>query len=314
MRTFNIVSSEKGGAGKTTFGEALIRILRGFGMTVSAWDADGDTGSLSRKLMPKDESGNVVGVAGSARDLLSSVATVSAYDMRTDQRAAMIDSLDAEADAIVHDLPGGSLVEIKRIYDAGRGIGGTVEELKMGIDQINVIHVISSDVSSSNSVVDWTNLAENDGVADHIRHVVVINGRDGADETSFHDWFKKNKARKELLANGQLIEIWMPKISDELLTFLNSLNISIFEAANEPRVWRSRRGEAARWVSNLQQQILANHEVFGIPMEQPANDDEATNTEAPLPAVQEQQPVTASEPVEAAPAETPVEPPRRKRA
>ena len=110
-----MTTSLKGGTGKSFFASVLLDILRHRRVPVAAFDADGAIGALSAMHAARD-------AAGRLRDPQDAATGVVAYNIRDDSRTTLIDSLGCPEPLILHDLAGGSLADLQRLFDDRDGL------------------------------------------------------------------------------------------------------------------------------------------------------------------------------------------------
>lgn len=110
-----LVTSEKGGVGKSVTARTLVEYLREGGTRVAAYDADGSVGGLVRVLGTRDGAGEVL-------DEQDPTVGVGYYNIRDAAEShTLLNCLGTQEPLIVHDLAGGSLADLTRITDMGEG-------------------------------------------------------------------------------------------------------------------------------------------------------------------------------------------------
>ncbi len=149
--TFFVAS--KGGVGKSTTARAFIDNTRAAGRTVSAWDLDGQTGSLALVYPVGDP-----------------VHGVAIEDVR-DPKApgAWLDALHGSADEVVLDVPGGAVGDLMRTFSGGAK--ALVAECKASGREVVVCSVIGIKKDSVASAQQAVEVFGRD-----VHHVIVKNG------------------------------------------------------------------------------------------------------------------------------------------
>jgi hypothetical protein len=149
--TFFIAS--KGGVGKSTTARAFIDNARANSRAVSAWDLDGQTGSLA-----------LVYPVG---DPFRGVATEDVRDAKAP--GAWLDALYSAADDVVLDVPGGAVGDLMRTFAGGaRALIAECKEAGREVVVCSVIGIKKDSVASAQQAVEVFG-------AD-VHHVVVKNG------------------------------------------------------------------------------------------------------------------------------------------
>lgn len=200
-RKFLTCIGEKGGTGKSTCAAAVTDHLRASGIQIAAFDADGTVGSLVRALGIRDQSGKV-------EERQDPLCGVSTYNLRSDQqRHILLDSMGQQYDVLCHDMPGGALMDISRIADAGQGDGleAFLTALKSNNYRLVLLHLVSPDPASVVSIERYMQL-----VGSEADHIAVINRTFGRPDSDFPWWFgfdsggrrMGGKTRAKLLALG----------------------------------------------------------------------------------------------------------------
>jgi hypothetical protein len=239
------IVSGKGGVGKTMTARVLLDVLRGEGVAVGAYDGDGSVGGLVRLYGTRDDDGGVIEI----QDPLQGVAF---YDLRSDrERNTLLDSIALDVEVILHDLPGGSTMDIQRIVDGGDGVEGLLDTLDAHNTRLTLLHVVDNEIESAQSVGEHLKL-----FGDRVDHVAVLNMRECRGLGDFPYWAgfevdgvkRYGKAREKMLAMGGK-EIQLPalppstraKINAERMTFSKaklSTSLTITEKAHVSKLLR----------------------------------------------------------------------------
>jgi hypothetical protein len=251
-----LITSEKGGVGKSVLARTLVEHLREGGTRVAAYDADGGVGALVRVLGTRDEEGKLL----KAQD---PVVGVGYYNIRArKERETLLNCLRSEEPLIVHDLAGGSLIDVMRVSDEGESLDGLLETIEQHGYRPVVLHMITSEIATAESVSRWIKLT-----GDRVDHVAVRNTRWGKDEEDFPFWYgykdgrgteRGGKVRARLLDELGGLEISLPalpsgtfaKIDADAIPFIQATADDFLTIAEQSQVTRYRR-EAARTLEPL---------------------------------------------------------------
>ncbi len=226
-----ITSSQKGGVGKTFLANVLLDLYRQKNMPVDAFDGDGSIGGLISIHGTRLTDGEIA----IEQDPSCGVAP---YDIRDhNSRAQLINSLETDADIILHDLAGGSLGDLCMLFgdDPATGLLGLDEVLEDLKVNLTILHLITRDEGSVASVELFLSLTEG---CERIRHIAVINWH-RARETDLWLWFGTGngdhggQTRNLFLHRGGL-EMSIPDLDDSTAAILTSAAIP-FSVAIEQR-------------------------------------------------------------------------------
>lgn len=238
-----LIASEKGGVGKSVTARTLIDHLRTEGVRVAAYDADGGVGGLVRVLGTR----NGTGLDSSQ----SPTEGVGYYNVRAEgERNLLLDSIEAGEGLIVHDLAGGSLADLMRIVDGGDGLDGLLAAFEEHGYRVTVMHLISPEVGSAQSVARWLDLA-----GDRVDHVAIRNTRWGKSESDFPFWHgftdgkgvaKGGKTRDKLLSMGG-VEIDLPAMPAGTFAKVDADNLPFTAAANDTALTITERAHVAKY-------------------------------------------------------------------
>lgn len=244
MKRVVLIASEKGGVGKSVAARALIDQLRGEGIKVAAYDADGGVGALVRVLGTRDEAGRV------ETDQVPTKG-VGYYNVRADaERNTLLDAISSGDNLIVHDLAGGSLADLTRIVDGGEGLDGLLASYTEHGYRVTVVHVISPEIGAAQSVARWIDLA-----GDKVDHLAIRNTRWGKAESDFPFWAgftdgkgvaKGGKTRDKLLAMGG-VEIDLPAIPAGTYAKVDAENMPFSAAERETGLTITERAHIAKF-------------------------------------------------------------------
>jgi hypothetical protein len=232
VRRAVFVNSEKGGVGKSVTARALIDQLRTEGVRVAAYDADGGVGGLVRVLGTRDAHGDLI-------EDQDPVVGVGYYNVRAEAgRPTLVNCLRSGERLIVHDLAGGSLVDLMEISDQGDGLKQLLRRFDLNGYRITVLHLISAEVGATQSVARWIDL-----VGDRVDHVAVRNTRWGKSTGDFPFWHgftdargveKGGKVRRRLLEELGGHEINLPAMPSGTFAKVDAENLAFSVAEDDP--------------------------------------------------------------------------------
>ncbi|MFW2590131.1 hypothetical protein [Sagittula sp. SSi028] len=234
----HITTSLKGGGGKSTFGCALLDCLRSEHVSVAAFDADGAIGSLSDMHATRDADGQMV----KPQDPLIGVQS---YNIRDTSRDTLINSLGCEAKHIVHDVAGGALVDMQRLFDDHGSFANLFQTLRE-CDACAVFwHLVTPDKSTTDSVERHLDMTQNLGdLSTYCRHMAVLNRQGGRDDQAFPHWYGYYDATGELrggqirerlhAAGGQ--ELDLPALKERTMSLVKSCQKPFGDAVSDPRL------------------------------------------------------------------------------
>lgn len=153
MKRVIIVTAKKGGSGKSTTAKAFIDLTRAAGRKVSAWDLDGQTGSLAFVYPPGDP-----------------VSGVGIEDIRDPRcAAAWLDAFHGDADEVLLDVPGGALDDLLRTFSGGaKSLVAAVKESGRELVIVSVLGLKKDSTATAQEAVEIFGTTA--------RHVVVLNG------------------------------------------------------------------------------------------------------------------------------------------
>lgn len=212
MKRLVIYGSLKGGVGKTFGARVFLDTVRRAGRTVSAWDLDGNTGSLA--ILYPD------------RDPLVGVAAEDVRDLRC--KGLWLEALYSAADDVLLDVPGGALDDFVQVLHGGAP--SLVSEAKAAGRELVLVSVIGTKMDSTPTPLD---MIDRFGVVD-VHHVVLKNGFFGASsEFLIFDGIRNEsgkvveygKAAPRVAAAGGEI-VFLPKLQGEADTLLDAKKLT----------------------------------------------------------------------------------------
>jgi hypothetical protein len=256
-----LIASEKGGVGKSVKARALIDHLRSEGVKLAAYDADGSVGALVRVLGTRTGDGRLA-------PQQDPVKGVGYYNVRADgERNTLLDAIASGDEIIVHDLAGGSLADLTRVVDGGEGLGGLLAAFGEHGYRLTIVHVISPEIGSAQSVARWIDL-----VGDHVDHIVVRNSRWGRSEADFPFWYgftdgqgvsKGGKTREKLHALGGL-EIDLPALPAGTYAKTDAENMAFSAAAANVALTITERAHIAKFRRDYAAAIEPARHLLGL--------------------------------------------------
>lgn len=258
-RVVGIVSG-KGGVGKTMTARALLDIYRSEGIPAAAYDADGAVGGLVRLYGTRADDGAVV-------EVQNPMEGVAFYDLRSDrERNTLLDSIALESGVILHDLPGGSTVDIQRIVDGGEGVSGLLDTFELHNTRMTLLHVVDNEIESAQSV--GTHL---DLFGDRVDHVAVLNMRECRTLSDFPYWAgyevggqrRYGKARERLLAGGGK-EITLPALQPSTRAKVNALRLPFSKAAQSPELTITEKAHVAKFLRDFAVNLEPARKMLGL--------------------------------------------------
>lgn len=246
MRSFKsiiaITTSLKGGGGKSTFACVLLDFMRRNKLPIAAYDADGAIGSLSDMHASRDEAGRMI----AEQDPLEGVL---GYNIRDKSRAVLFDSLGHGHRHILHDVAGGALTDLQRLFSDEDSLRNFFRATQSENACIVFMHLITPDVSTIESLALHLDITEGLGhtaagnLTDHARHVAVINRHGNRRDRDFPHWFgyvdasgaeRGGKTRRRLLDAGGA-EMDLPALEDQTMTKVKALQVPFTRATQDPR-------------------------------------------------------------------------------
>jgi len=259
-RRLVLVASEKGGVGKSVFTRTLIDFLRSNGSRIAAYDADGGIGATLRVLGLRDDRGDLV-------DEQCAIQGVGYYQGRVEgERNMVLDCMASREPLCVHDLAGGLLGDLTRIIDEGASLDGFMAAIEAEGYRLTIVHVISPDVGSAQSVGRWLDLTE-----DHADQVAVVNLKHGKPPADFPFWYgfvdaygekKGGKTRARLLSGGG-VEIEFPALASGTFAKLDASNIA-FSRAADVGLSVTERAQVVRFLKEFGDNLAPAKKFLGI--------------------------------------------------
>lgn len=233
-----LTTSLKGGGGKSTFACALLDNMRHHGIPTAAYDADGAIGSLSDMHAQREDNGRKRG----EQDALEGVV---GYNVRDESRVALINSLGVGHQHILHDVAGGALVELQRLFADRDSLKNFARVLRDCETCVVFFHVLTPDLSTIESIALHMDLTEALGdLAAHFRHIAVLNMQGNRSDQDFPIWFgytdpqgvmRGGKTRQRLLANGGA-EMHLPALNERTMVLLKDLGLPFAQACRDRRL------------------------------------------------------------------------------
>lgn len=232
--TLVMTTSLKGGTGKSTLACALLDLLRSRDHPTAAYDGDGAIGTLSAMHATRDDTGTMT-------ELQDPLTGVAAYNVRDESRTMLIESATKHNGTTLHDLAGGSLSELMRIFDDEGGLGNLFQVfLDLNIHPV-FCHVITPDKATVKSVAVHLDMLDRLGELGKIAgHVAVINQRGMLKPADFPFWygFKTadgqeigGKTRDRLFAYGG-VEMMLPHMNERTFALVKNCNMPLSHAVH----------------------------------------------------------------------------------
>ncbi len=233
-----MTTSLKGGGGKSTLANAIVDYARRTRLDMAAYDADGAIGSLSDMHASRKADGRLI----ATQDPLAGVV---GYNIRDDSRPMLFNSLGQGHARIVHDLAGGSLNDLQRIFDDQDGLKNFFRALNAAQTRPVFLHVVTPDASTVASVARHLNLTDELGeLAKNASHIAVLNRHGNRKDRDFPDWYgyddaegtaRGGKTRTRLLEGGGA-EMDLPSLNDRTAAMVKALRIPFSAAMDDLRL------------------------------------------------------------------------------
>ena len=235
--TLLMTTSLKGGTGKSLFACALLDYLRTQGHPTGAYDGDGAIGTLSAMHATRDGDMMIA-----PQDPLTGVL---AYNVREESRDTLIQSAEHHHGTNLHDLAGGALADLKRIFDDQGGL----ENLFAVFADLNIhpgfCHLITPDKATVESVAVHLDMIDSLGELGGIAgHIAILNQRGLLTKDDYPFWYgikhkegheTGGKTRSRLLAQGGA-EMFLPHINERTLALAKNLNMPFSQATHTPKL------------------------------------------------------------------------------
>ncbi|MDV3251993.1 hypothetical protein DevBK_11675 [Devosia sp. BK] len=225
------VASQKGGCGKSFGTRCLVQTGRYQGHDVAVYDGDSLIGTTHRALGSRDHSGKLL----AEQDPLIGAGR---YSLRLDsQREELLNSLATGTSTLVHDLPGGAMLDMAKVVDGGRD--GRFDTFLSTVAaygyELTLLHLVTPEISTMHSVAQYMR-----AFGGEARHVAVLNRAFGSDNEDFGVWFG-SRTRKELLALGGR-EMNLPALKPSVLAKLDREHLPITVNIPHPKLTVSEGG------------------------------------------------------------------------
>jgi hypothetical protein len=242
MKNFNsylmLTTSLKGGGGKSTLACALLDQLRHHGIPTAAYDADGAIGSLSDMHAQRDNRGRKL-------DEQDALHGVVGYNIRDESRALLVNSLGFGHRHILHDVAGGALVDLQRLFSDRDSLRNFSRALRDCDTCLVFLHLVTPDNSTIESVALHLDLTDALGdLAGQTRHVAVLNRHGDRTDQDFPMWFgytdtqgtmRGGKTRQRLLDGGGA-EMSLPALNERTMALLKELRMPFAQACRDRRL------------------------------------------------------------------------------
>jgi len=235
-----IMSSAKGGSGKSTASRAYIDLARQAGRTVASWDLDGQTSSLSM-LYPD-------------RDPQKGCGFENIKDLEAPGR--WLDSVNGDAQDCLLDVPGGALHDLLRVIHGGAQ--SLIQIAKEADREVVIVSVIGLKRDSSFAPIEAVRLFGND-----VHHIVLKNGFwapvngfvvfDGVEVDGVRKYGKPSDIVRE--AGGTVL--YFPKLDHVTDGFLDVENLTFIQATTAGEKIGVRAAYNARFWLNAVSTALA---------------------------------------------------------
>lgn len=233
-----LTTSLKGGGGKSTLACALLDHLRRHEIPVAAYDADGAIGSLSDMHAQRDGSGRKL----EEQDPLQGVI---GYNVRDESRALLVNSLGFGHRHILHDVAGGALADLQRLFSDRDSLRNFARALRDCGACLIFFHLVTPDNSTIESVALHLDLTAALGdLATYTRHVAVLNRHGDRADQDFPMWFgytdteglKRGGKTRQRLLDGGGAEMNLPALNERTMALLKELRTPFAQARRDRRL------------------------------------------------------------------------------
>ena len=233
-----LTTSLKGGGGKSTFACALLDHLRRHEIPVAAYDADGAIGSLSDMHAQQDNEGRKL----EEQDPLQGVI---GYNIRDESRTLLVNSLSFGHRHILHDVAGGALADLQRLFSDRDSLRNFARALRDCEACLTFFHLVTPDDSTVESVALHLDMSEALGdLASHMRHIAVLNRHGDRSDQDFPLWFgytdseglKRGGKTRQRLLDGGGAEMNLPALNERTMALLKELRMPFARARRDRRL------------------------------------------------------------------------------
>jgi hypothetical protein len=234
--TLIATTGHKGGTGKSLYGCVLLDFLRTNGSSVAAYDGDGAIGTMSEMHGFRTDDGTLA----EEQDRLSGVVS---YNIRDESRATLINSLAMGDNLILHDIAGGALADLQRIFDDEGNLKNLFSVLEDVDAQIVFAHLLTPDTATIESVALHIDLTDSLGdLGKRARHLAVLNRHAGRKNSDFSMWFGREDVNGQIeggLTRSRLLdaggaEMDLPALAPDTLAKLVAQRIPFGRAQRHP--------------------------------------------------------------------------------
>ncbi|WP_193227876.1 nucleotide-binding protein [Aureimonas psammosilenae] len=263
MKRVLLVTSEKGGVGKTLWTSSFLTLTRNEGVKIAAFDADGSVGGLARLCATKDADGEV----SEQQDPLVGVGFYAGRSDRDSLR--LMTSAEEEYPLVLHDLAGGFLTQLMKMVDGGKGLEGFLETFAEQGYRVTFVHMISSDIAAASSVANYLK-----ATGSNADHVCVVNEHFGELEADFPFWYgftdeqgeaMGGKTRAGLLGREGAVEIKMPALDRVTSVKLSAFGFPPARADESKSLHGYEKMRARKFAQKFAASIAPARALLGLP-------------------------------------------------
>lgn len=263
-----MVVSQKGGAGKSFAAGALLDFLRSNGLTIAAYDGDGDNGMLVKLHGSKDADGRT----DMNQDAKSGV---DYFDLaKEDERRQLFNIANGIDDKILVDLPGGPRAAMSQLFDAGEGLARFFSGYGERGYRVVLIHLLTTDAESVESIATFLDDTEDpDFDFSHVQHIVLINRKHAKKNEAFRAWFgapdfetgerKGGKTRERFLAAGG-VEVVLPELDAVTNSIVKELRLPYSVAEKDARLQSIEQQQVTHFRRDLARNMEPVKAIFGL--------------------------------------------------
>lgn len=231
-----LITSDKGGTGKSTFAHGLLNFLLSRNTSCQAYDSDRRNAQLYRHY--KEVEGGVkridVGVKGGADALLDDMEQVGTRVMLV-------------------DLPAGGNEGLERL-EAEMGLLESAKELGYEVTVVSVLSRVKDSVNALKLLMDFA--------GDRVGYVAVKNLYFG--EVEKFSILDNSKTKKQLEQLGGVV-ITMPDLFDDTYGLVDELNLTFQAAVGvDSPLSRSHRSRVYQWLKNFEAEVMKAGVLLGV--------------------------------------------------
>jgi hypothetical protein len=231
-----LITGDKGGTGKSTFGRGLLDTLQHRQIDCSAYDSDKRNSQLYRHY-------NDAGAGVKQIDITAKGGGDVLID-EMDQRKAAV---------MLVDLPAGAGEHLEK-FEQEMGFIAAAAEMGYGVTVVSVLSRVKDSVNALRLALDFTGNA--------VQHVAVKNLYFG--EESRFVLFDESKVKQRLLESGGKV-LKMDDLLDDTYGLIDQGNLMFrFAAGEESPLTRSHRARVYQWLKRFEAEVEQVGGILGM--------------------------------------------------